>query len=28
MIELFGGKIDNSLISFFLIAKYILETNN
>lgn len=28
MIELFGGKIDNLLISFFLIAKYILETNN
>lgn len=28
MIELFGGKIDNSLIAFFLIAKYIVETHN
>tara|TARA_Y100000741_G_C18259331_1_gene560060 strand:- start:2580 stop:3167 length:588 start_codon:yes stop_codon:yes gene_type:complete len=28
IIELFGGKIDNSLIAFFLILKYIVETNN
>ena len=27
MIELFGGKIDNSLIAFFLIAKYLIQNN-
>ena len=27
MIELFGGKIDNSLIAFFLIIKYIIQNH-